>query len=62
VWDMVRGGLPLTAAYAIFECRALRFEVEMLRQNAAARAKSTGSMSGLGERAIDPLDEGWYDD
>ena len=29
---------------------------------AAARERSTGSMTGLGERHTDPLDEGWYDD
>jgi hypothetical protein len=59
---MLRGGLPLTAAYAIHQNRALRFELETLKQNAAARERSTGSMTGLGERHTDPLDEGWYDD
>ena len=59
---MVRGGLPLTAAYALHQCRALRLELETMRNNERARARSTGSMSGLGERRSDPLDEGWDDE
>lgn len=57
VWDMVRGGRSLTAAYAAFQ--AVRDQAG--RRNAENAARSTGSMrsAGSGAGPRDPFLEGW---
>ena len=56
VWDQVNEGVPLTAAYAVYERDAvqaenarLREQMTAMQQNHANRAASPGAMSSAGD-------------
>ena len=72
VWDAVRGGESLVAAYARHEAKALRAEVDKLRAQAETQAKAAkkndenrqkaapGAQSaGSAAASRDAFDEGW---
>ncbi len=48
VWDAVKGGLPLAAAYALHERRALLARAEAEAQQEKARIRSSGALEGGG--------------
>ena len=62
VWNQVRSGVPLVAAYAMHHSKSLEAELAAERQNKAAREKTPGSMTTAGEKVKDIYDDGWYDD
>jgi hypothetical protein len=62
VWDMVKNGTPLVAAYSMHRMKALETELAAARQNKAAREQSPGSMKTAGDQTKDIYDDGWYDD
>lgn len=62
VWEQVKQGIPLTAAFALYRSKTLEAELAAERQNKQSREKSPGSMTTAGEKVKDIYDDGWYDD
>lgn len=48
VWDAVKGGLPLAAAYALHERRAVLARAEAEAEREKARVRSSGALEGGG--------------
>lgn len=48
VWDAVKGGLPLAAAYALHERRAALARVQAEAEREKARVRSSGALEGGG--------------
>lgn len=48
VWDAVKGGLPLAAAYALHERRAMLARAEAEAEQEKARIRSSGALEGGG--------------
>lgn len=48
VWDAVKGGLPLAAAYALHERRAMLARAEAEAEQEKARERSSGALEGGG--------------
>lgn len=69
VWDKFREGMDLVSAYAQYEARALRGQVESLTQKLEAekrnqenKKRSTGSQKSAGNASeMDAFDRLWYD-
>lgn len=63
VWDAVRGGSTLVAAYARFAVQEAKQEAAAMRQSHINEDRSTGSMksAGSGLKAKDAFLEGWGD-
>jgi hypothetical protein len=60
VWEEVRKGADLTAAYARYQNAELKKEIEALKLNEKNRTRSTGSRKTAGASAAkDPFDDGW---
>ncbi len=71
VWDSVRGGQSLLAAYAVYDAKTARAEAQRAReelaaekQNAANREKAAppASTAGAASSANDAFEEGWEEE
>ena len=54
VWDAVNGGVPLAAAYALYQVKQQRREQLAAEVNARNRAMSGGGVSGTTEQHLSP--------
>lgn len=61
VWDMVAKGDSLLTAYAKWENKQLRTEIEALKQNSKNQTKSTGSRQSAGKTSAETeFERLWY--
>ena len=61
VWESVRGGASLDAAYTQYENKQLRAQLEALKQAETNKKRSAGSASSSGKSELDEFDSLWYD-
>lgn len=54
VWEAVNGGVPLAAAYALYQVKQQRREAEAAEVNARNRAMSGGGVSGTTDQHLSP--------
>lgn len=54
VWEAVKGGIPLAAAYALYQLRQQRREAEAAEVNARNRTMSGGGVSGTPNQHLSP--------
>jgi len=59
VWEAVKNGEALTAAYAMHRSRALEAELTAERQNRQNAQKTTGKLSTMGAGKQDEIDKWW---